>query len=129
MSLFVTKQDRSIIVVMAVLISVLLTDTMINQVSDFLARQLTSNFGLITFIVFGAILGMSQFFILKYVKQKISSLYSGSPPAKYLHSIVTIMQYLLLGIITALIIQTVFDSFYFTYFLIAITAISEILSE
>jgi hypothetical protein len=124
MSLFVTKQDRSIIVVMAVLISVLLTDTMINQVSDFLARQLTSNFGLITFIVFGAILGISQFFILKYVKQKISSLYSGSPPAKYLHSIVTIMQYLLLGIITALIIQTVFDSFYFTYFLIAITAIS-----
>ena len=69
------KKDKNILVVITILIFVLVSDTMINQVPDFLAPQTRFNFGIALFVIFGLIIGISQFFILRYVKSKVSYMY------------------------------------------------------
>ena len=70
--LFTTKDDKNILVVIAVVIAVITSDTMINTVADFLAPQLVSDFGIVRFVLFAIIIGVSQYFILRYAKTKIN---------------------------------------------------------
>ena len=116
------------LMVIAIVISFALTDTMINQVSDFLSSQLISDFGIATFCISAIVLGISQFIILRYVDRKISYLHSKSSSVKYMHRIVVVIQYLLLAIISILIIQIVITSQYSIYTLFMITAISDSLN-
>jgi hypothetical protein len=124
MRLFEARSDIVMLMVLAIVISIALTDTMINQVSDFLASQLISDFGIATFCISAIILGISQFIILRYVDRKISYLRSKSSSVKYMHRIVVVIQYLLLAIISVLIIQIVITTQYSIYTLLMITAIS-----
>lgn len=128
MRLFEERSDMVVLMVIAIVISIALSDTMINQVSDFLASQLISDFGIATFCISAIILGISQFIILRYVDRKISYLRSKSSSVKYMHRIVVVIQYLLLTIISVLIIQIVITSEYSTYTLLMITAISYFLN-
>jgi hypothetical protein len=124
MRLFEERSDMIMLMVIAIVISIGLTDTMINQVSDFLSSELISDFGIATFCISAIILGISQFIILRYVDRKISYLRSKSSSVKSMHRIVVIIQYVLLVIISVLIIQIVITSQYSTYTLFALTAIS-----
>ena len=74
-SLFTTKNDNNMFIVLTILIFVLVSDTMISQVSDFLAPQLVSDFGIALFYVFVAIFGITQYLVLRYTKRKISYQY------------------------------------------------------
>ena len=76
--LFETRYDKIMLIVITVVISVLLSDTMINQVSDFLAPQLISDFGIGIFCAFGIIFGITQYFILDYCRRSISYFFSSS---------------------------------------------------
>jgi hypothetical protein len=49
MRLFEERSDMIMLMVIAIVISIGLTDTMINQVSDFLSSELISDFGIATF--------------------------------------------------------------------------------
>ena len=71
MRLFEERSDMIMLMVIAIVISIGLTDTMINQVSDFLSSELISDFGIATFCISAIILGISQFIILRYVDRKI----------------------------------------------------------
>ena len=75
-SLFLEKNDKNFLIVIAVVIFTLVTDTMINQVSDFLAPQLVSNFGVALFVLFAIIFGITQYIVLRYTKKKIAYMYS-----------------------------------------------------
>ena len=75
-SLFLEKNDKNFLIVIAVVIFTLVTDTMINQVSDFLAPQLVSNFGVALFVLFAIIFGITQYVVLRYTKKKIAYMYS-----------------------------------------------------
>ena len=70
------KIDKNFLIVIAVVIFTLVTDTMINQVSDFLAPQLVSNFGVALFVLFAIIFGITQYILLHYTKKKIAYMYS-----------------------------------------------------
>ena len=70
------KIDKNFLIVIAVVIFTLVTDTMINQVSDFLAPQLVSNFGVALFVLFAIIFGITQYIVLRYTKKKIAYMYS-----------------------------------------------------
>lgn len=124
MRLFEARSDMIMLMVLAIVISFALTDTMVNQVSDFLSSQLISDFGIATFCISVIVLGISQFIILRYVDRKIRYLGSKSSSVKTMHKIVVIIQYLLLAIVSILIIQIVITSQYSIYTLFMITAIS-----
>ena len=127
-SLFTTKNDNNMLIVLTVLIFVLVSDTMISQVSDFLAPQLVSDFSIALFYVFVVIFGITQYLVLRYTKGKISYQYVKSSSTRIMYKIVTIVQYSLLAIILMLVIQIVLTSSYSSYILIALTIISYSLS-
>jgi hypothetical protein len=126
--LFTTKVDKNILVVIAVVIAVLTSDTMINTVADFLAPQLVSDFGIVLFILFAIIIGVSQYFILRYAKTKINYMYFKSTSIRFLFKAVSIIQYLLLILVFVVIVQILISSNYSTYLLIALTGISYLLN-
>lgn len=122
--LFLKKNDRNFLIVIAVVIFTLVTDTMINQVSDFLAPQLISNFGVILFVLFAIIFGITQYFVLRYTKEKIAYMYSRSRSTRILYKIVSSIQYFLLMIVFLLVAQILVSSSYYTHLLVTLTIIS-----
>ena len=64
------KMTRTCLIVMAVVIFALVSDTMINQVSDFLAPQLISNFGVALFVLFAIIFGITQYIVLQLYQEE-----------------------------------------------------------
>jgi hypothetical protein len=122
--LFLEKNDRNMLVAITILIFVLISDTMINQVSDFLVPQLISDSGIALFCFFGVTAGISQFFILNYVKRKITNQYSKSSSTRLLHKVICIVQYSLLAIIIFLISQILSTASYSSYLLIALSTVS-----
>ena len=115
-------------IVLTILIFVLVSDTMINQVSDLLAPQLVSDFGIALFYVFVAIFGITQYLVLQYTKRKISYQYVKSSSTRLMYKIVTVYQYSLSAIVLMLVIQIVLTSSYSSYILVALTTISYSLS-
>ena len=127
-SLFTTKNDNNMFIVLTILIFVLVSDTMISQVSDLLAPQLVSDFSIALFYVFVAIFGITQYLVLQYTKRKISYQYVKSSSTRLMYKIVTVVQYSLLAIVLMLVIQIVLASSYSSYILVALTIISYSLS-
>ena len=120
--LFLENNDKNMLIVIAVVIFVLLSDTMINQVADFLAPQLVSNFGVALFVVFAIIFGITQYLVLRYTRKKIAYMYSKSKSTRIIHRIVSSIQYILLGIVLILVAQILISSSYSTYILVALTS-------
>jgi hypothetical protein len=123
-SLFLSFLSKNMLVVIAIVISVLVSATMINQVSDFLAPQLVSNFGIALFVFFAIVSGIAQYFILQYIKGKIGYMYSRSRSTRFLYKVVNLVQYILVAIVFALVAQILISSSYSTYLLVAITVLS-----
>jgi hypothetical protein len=126
--LFLEKNDKNMLIVIAVVIFVLLSDTMINQVADFLAPQLVSNFGVALFVVFAIIFGVTQYVILRYTMRKIAFMYSRSKSTRIIHKMVSSIQYILLIVVLILVAQILVTSSYSTYILVALTLVSGLLS-
>ncbi|HEX9318909.1 MAG TPA: hypothetical protein VF884_08240 [Nitrososphaeraceae archaeon] len=76
--LFLEKNDKNMLILIAMVIFVTVSDTMINQVADYLASQLVSEFGISLFIFFAIVFGFSQYILLRYIKRKIAYMYSSS---------------------------------------------------
>ena len=69
------KQARFVILVT---IAFLLTDTMINNVSDFLVPQTTSKWGISFFVVLAIVFAISQHLLLRFVWWKTKDIRSKS---------------------------------------------------
>src|SRR5574341_176059 len=123
-SLFLEKNDKNMLVVFALVVFVLVSATMINQVSDFLAPQLISNFGIALFVFFAIVSGIAQYFILQYIRGKISYMYSKSRSTRFLYKVVKLVQYVLIAIIFTLVAQILISSSYSTHLLFAVTTLS-----
>jgi hypothetical protein len=126
--LFLEKKDKNMLIVITILIFVLVSDTMINQVSDFLVPQLISNFGVGLFCAFAIIVGISQYFILDYVKRKIDDQYTKSHSTRFLHKLISLIQYFLVAVLVFLVLQILLTASYSSYVIIALSAISYLLS-
>ena len=57
-------------IILIVVISSLIIDSIINSVADFIFDRIATFWGVALFVLFGGIYGAGQFFILKFVKQK-----------------------------------------------------------
>ena len=113
--LFLEKNDKNMLVVITIIIFVLVSDTMINTIADFLTSQLVSDFGIGLFVLFALITGLGQYFLLKYIKTKIDYMYSKSSSTRLLYRLVSLIQYLLLALIVVLIVQILVSMSYSTY--------------
>ena len=99
---------------MVVVITSVTIDSQIGYIADFIPEQISSNVGVATFILMAIIFAVTQYLILAYVKQTNKGNRSGAK-ALHLgltHSIVSIAQLILVGILAFVIVQIIMTQHY-----------------
>ena len=99
---------------MVVVITAITIDSQIGYIADFIPEQISSNVGVATFILMAIIFAVTQYLILGYVKETNKENISGAK-ALHLgltHSIVSIAQLILVGILAFVIVQIIMTQHY-----------------
>jgi hypothetical protein len=97
---------------MVVVIITVMIDSELGVVADFIPKQLSSNVGIAAFICISIIYAVSQYFILAYVKQSNKETRARAFHLNLTHSIVSIAQYILAGILAFVILQIIITQQY-----------------
>jgi hypothetical protein len=90
---------------MAVMIFAIILDSEIGVVADFIPSQLSSSWGIATFIGITIIFAGTQYFILAYVKQTNKKIRARALHLDLTHIVVSIAQYILAGLLAFVILQ------------------------
>ena len=96
---------RKLLVIMTIVAVTLTVESQVSTVADFIPEQLASNTGIVAFIGIWAVCSVMQYYILVFIKHNNKK---SSPRTKFvhsIHSIVTIVQFLLTGVIALVILQ------------------------
>jgi len=105
-ALSVSKFDgRKLLVTMAILAIVLTVESQIGTIADFIPEQLDSSQGIAAFIGIWAIVTVTQYYVLAFVKHNNKESRARTGSVNSIHSFVTIAQFLLTGIIALVILQ------------------------
>ena len=109
---------------MVVVITAVTVDSQIGYIADFIPEQVSSNGGVATFIVIAIIFAVTQYFILGYVKQTDKENRARVLHLGITHSIVSVAQLILVGILAFVILQIIILQQYNTLTLYASYVIS-----
>lgn len=104
--------SKKFLILMVVVIITVMIDSEIGVVADFIPKQLSSNVGIAAFIGISIIFTVSQYFILAYVKQSNKETRARVLHLDLTHSIVSIAQYILAGILAFVILQILISQQY-----------------
>lgn len=105
-ALSVSKFDgRKLLVIMAILAIVLTVESQIGTIADFIPEQLDSSQGIAAFIGIWAIVTVTQYYVLAFVKHNNKESRPRTGSVNSIHIFVTIAQFLLTGIIALVILQ------------------------
>jgi hypothetical protein len=96
---------RKLLVIMAILAVVLTVESQIGTIADFIPEQLDSSQGIAAFIGMWAIVTITQYYILAFVKLNNKESRARSGSINLIHRFVTIAQFLFTGIIALVILQ------------------------
>lgn len=108
---------------MAIIISVMILDMFLGTFFDILKKQLSSEAGMIFFIIISLFLfSIGQFFLMRFVKEKGREIRK-STPFEAITKGTTVIQYIILAIISVMIIQMIFSSKYSRDLIILATVI------
>jgi signal transduction histidine kinase len=118
------SSDKRILVIMLVAIAALIVDTVINNVADFITSSIVSNFGIVIFVLISLMYGVSQYFILEFVKLKLEEVRMKSRYLNLMHRVVTAVQYFLTAIIIFVVMQILLSAQYYGWMLTLVTATS-----
>ena len=108
---------RKLLVIMAVLTVILTVESQIGTIADFIPEQLGSSQGIAAFIGIWAIATVTQYYILDFVKHNNTESKTKRKSLNLIHTIVTIVQFLLTGIIALVILQILIAQEYNTIML------------
>jgi hypothetical protein len=107
---FVSRfESRKLLILMIIVITTITIDSQIGYIADFIPEQVSSDAGVATFTAIAIIFAVTQYFILGYVKRTNKDNRSGAR-VLYLgltHSIVSIAQFVLVGILAFVIVQII----------------------
>ena len=120
----IVNNNRKISIVVYIVLVTIVVDTVINQNADYLVTMNTSALGISLFITMASLCMVGQYLILKYVKQKTQEIRNKVRYIGNLHTISTIIQYLLIAVFILVIIDIVVSRQYPTVSLAIVTAAS-----
>jgi hypothetical protein len=98
-------ESRKLLILMVVVITTITIDSQIGYIADFIPEQVSSDAGVAAFILMAVIFAVSQYFILGYVKQTNKENRARALHLGLTHSIVSIAQFVLVGILAFVIVQ------------------------
>ena len=116
--------DKRLIVLMLVVTVTIIIDSEIGYVADFIPEQVSSNTGILVFILIAVIFAITQYFILDYVKQLNRETRQRIPHLTRLHTGISVAQYLLAVVVAIVILQILFIQQYNIVSLYIVYAIS-----
>ena len=117
-------EGRKLLVIITILAVTLTVESQIGYIADFIPEQLSSSQGIAGFIGIWAIFTITQYYILAFIKFNIRQSTSGSRFVYYVHNAVTVIQYLLAGMIAFVILQILLAQQYDTVMLSVVLSIS-----
>ncbi|MGC2429923.1 MAG: hypothetical protein WA393_02690 [Nitrososphaeraceae archaeon] len=115
---------RKLLAIMAILAVVLTVESQIGTIADFIPEQLDSSQGIAAFIGIWAIVTVTQYYILAFVKLNNKESRARTGSLNLIHSFVIIAQFLLTGIIALVILQILIAQEYNTIMLYITLSIS-----
>jgi hypothetical protein len=99
--------NRKLLILMLVVIITIMVDSEVGLVADFIPAQISSSVGIAVFITIAIIFAVTQSFILAHVKQSNKETEARALYLDVTHIIVSIAQYLLVGMLAFVILQIV----------------------
>ena len=115
---------RKLLVIMAILAVVLTVESQIGTIADFIPEQLASSQGIAAFIGIWAVVTVTQYYILAFVKHNNKESRARTGSLDLIHRFVNIAQFLLTGIIALVILQIFIAQEYNTIMLYITLSIS-----
>ncbi len=116
--------SKKLLVLMLVVIFTVMLDSEIGYVADFIPKQLSSNWGIVVFTILAMIFAITQYLILANVHQSNKETRAKALYLNLTHTIVSISQYVLAGILAFVILQIITNPEYSTATLYASHVIS-----
>jgi hypothetical protein len=117
-------EGKKLLFIMSIVVVMLTVDSEIGIIADFIPDQLASNVGIFLFIGVWTIFAVTQYYILSYVKKSSKENRARVRHLNLIHNIVTIVQFLLAGIIALVILQIFIVKEYNTVVLYAALCLS-----
>jgi MFS family permease len=115
-------------IIFFVLISALVADTVLSNISDITGDQGNSAVALVSFIVIvAAVFGAGQLLMLGYIKQTSSELRDKKHELGSIYKAIMVTQYVLMGILALMTMQMALASQYYVGMLVAATTIGYML--
>jgi hypothetical protein len=119
----INYSEKKLFIVFFVMMTALVVENSISQVSDIVTDQIASFWGLALFVTIAAVYAVGQFFMLEIVKSKTRQRTLGAT-MRTSESVITIVQYLLTSVVVFIILQMLFSSQYYKDLLIVSATIS-----
>jgi hypothetical protein len=117
-------EGNKLLILMAVVTITVTVDSQIGYIADFIPEQISSNVGVAALILIAIIFAITQYLILKYVKQSNKENRARALHLSLTSSLVSVAQYILVGIIAFVILQIIMAQHYNIVTLYASHAIS-----
>ena len=117
-------EGQKLLVIITILAVTLTAESQIGYIADFIPEQLSSSQGIAGFIGIWIIFTITQYYILAFIKFNSRQSTSGSRFVYYVHNAVTVIQYLLAGMIAFVILQILLAQQYDTVMLSVVLSIS-----
>jgi hypothetical protein len=99
--------SENLLILMGFVIITILVDSEIGVIADFIPEQISSSVGLVIFIGIAIIFAVTQYFILSYIKQSNKETNAKALNLDLTYWIVSIGQYILVGILAYVILQII----------------------
>jgi hypothetical protein len=99
--------SKKLLIVMGFVIITILIDSEIGVIADFIPEQISSSVGLATFLGIAIIFAVAQYFILSYIKQSNKETRAKALNLDLTYWIVSVAQYILVGILVYVILQII----------------------
>jgi hypothetical protein len=97
--------SKQLLILMIVVVITIAIDSEIGFVADFIPSQLSSNWGIAVFISMAIVFAITQYFLLAYVRQINKDTRSRVLHLGLTHSVVSIAQFILAGVLAIVILQ------------------------
>ena len=105
-------EDKKLLILMVVVTITIMVDSQIGYIADFIPEQISSNVGIAAFTALAIIFAITQYFILAYVKQSNKENRARALHLSLTNSIVSVAQYILVGILALVILQIIIEQEY-----------------
>lgn len=122
------SKDKRLFILFSAVVALLIPDTMINYVSDFIYPQLVKFWGVALFVLIAILFCIGQYYILNFVRRKSKEMRSKDLYLKTIHIIVTAAQSILAFLVILVVLEILFTSQYHTSILTVASAINLLLT-